>query len=115
VAVDNALLRQTAAAADRRPGDPGGAGRVAPGPVSVFDLAALMAPGDRFTAEVGGVTARCSDGVHFTTAAGEWLAPKLLPMLQALGRAHHLAWPAGQWPGAAPPVVPSWWRQLDCP
>jgi len=54
---------------------------------SVVDLNALVCPGQRFTSKVDGVVIRRTDGVHFTTAGGVWLAPKLMPPIVAAGRA----------------------------
>jgi peptidoglycan/LPS O-acetylase OafA/YrhL len=96
------------------PGAQGARSAGAPAPVDVFDFGALMSPGGHFDAEVDGVPTRCQDGVHFTAAAGQWLAPRLLPELVALGRHHRQQQPGGAWPGPVPPTVPSWWGQLQC-
>ena len=45
-------------------------------------------PGNQFDTSVGGVTARCADGVHMTVPGGELVGAKLLPKLVALGRSH---------------------------
>jgi peptidoglycan/LPS O-acetylase OafA/YrhL len=82
--------------------------------VTSFDLGALTSPGGHFDHDVDGVDVRCSDGVHFTAAAGEWVAPRLLPELVRLGRDHRQSSPGGRWPGMPPPVVPSWWPKLQC-
>ncbi|HVM67440.1 MAG TPA: SGNH hydrolase domain-containing protein, partial [Acidimicrobiales bacterium] len=63
----NALLR---AAAARAPGD-----------VSVFDLGALADPDGRYTPVLNGLTARRADGVHFTEAGADLLAPAVLKAL----------------------------------
>ncbi len=83
-------------------------------PVDLFDFGTLMSPGGHYDAQVGGVRTRCQDGVHFTAAAGQWLAPMLLPELVALGRDHQWGHPGGSWPGPVPPTVPGWWGQLQC-
>ncbi len=54
---------------------------------SVVDLNAAACPGGKFTSTVDGVVIRRSDGVHFTNAGGEVLAPKLMPPIVAAGRA----------------------------
>ncbi|MHB1775048.1 MAG: acyltransferase family protein [Acidimicrobiales bacterium] len=102
----------TAPVAGSRP--PGGPSVGAPPPVDLFDFGTLMSPGGHFDAQVDGVPTRCGDGVHFTAAAGQWLAPMLLPELAALGRRHQQRQPGGSWPGPEPPTVPSWWDQLQC-
>jgi lysophospholipase L1-like esterase len=58
---------------------------------SVVDLNAAACPGGKFTSTVGGVVIRRSDGVHFTNAGGELLAPKLMPPIVAAGRAQAAA------------------------
>ncbi len=85
-----------------------------PGKASVFNLGALLSPGNQFDTSVGGVTARCSDGVHMTAPGGELVAAHLLPKLAALGHAH------AQLPASASrpvlPVVsqPWWYSDLPC-
>ncbi len=85
-----------------------------PGKASVFNLGALLSPGNQFDTSVGGVTARCSDGVHMTVPGGELVAAQLLPKLVALGHAH------AQLPSSASrpalPVVsqPWWYSDLPC-
>ena len=54
------------------------------GKAVVVDLAALACPGGRYVATVNGVQVRYTDGVHFTIAGGEWVAPGLLPQIAAL-------------------------------
>jgi hypothetical protein len=63
----NALLR---AAAARATGD-----------VSVFDLGAMADPDGRYAAVLDGLTARRADGVHFTEAGADALAPAVLKAL----------------------------------
>jgi MYXO-CTERM domain-containing protein len=96
----------------RAVGSPGGGAQVPA--VDLFDFGTLMSPGNHFDAQVDGVQTRCQDGVHFTAAAGQWLAPMLLPELVALGRDHQHRAPGGSWPGPLPPTVPGWWGQLPC-
>ncbi len=74
-----------------------------PGEVSVFDLSALVSPNGKYAATVDGVTVRSPDGVHFTTAGGAWLAPRILPTLVRLGRSHHARYPVGTFPGPPAP------------
>ena len=54
---------------------------------SVVDLERRGVPRGEFTSTVDGVVIRRSDGVHFTDAGGEALAPKLMPPIVAAGRA----------------------------
>lgn len=54
---------------------------------SVVDLHAAACPGDKFSTTVGGRVIRQSDGVHFSVAGGEVLAPELMPEIVAAGRA----------------------------
>jgi hypothetical protein len=67
VDVFNGLLRQVAAAN--------------PATVTLIDLNAMVSPGGSFARVVDGVDVRTPDGVHFTAAGGEWLAPQLLPTI----------------------------------
>lgn len=55
-----------------------------PGVVTVIDLNAKTAKGGAYTRSLDGVQLRY-DGVHFTPAGSRWLAPWLLPQLEALG------------------------------
>jgi hypothetical protein len=114
VSIDNTLLRQAAGPVLTRELTSAGTRASAQGPVSVFDLESLFTPGGHYRAAVGGATMRCTDGVHFTAAAGEWLAPRLFPQLATLARAHHAVSPVGSWLGAPPPAVPGWWSKLPC-
>jgi peptidoglycan/LPS O-acetylase OafA/YrhL len=54
---------------------------------SVVDLHAAACPGDTFATTVDGRVIRNADGVHFTVAGGEVLAPSLMPEIVAAGRA----------------------------
>ena len=82
--------------------------------VSLFDFGSLVSPGGHFSPRVDGVDLRCQDGVHITVRGGEWVAPRLLPELARLGAGHQSDSPAGSWPAALPPPVPSWWYKLPC-
>ena len=62
---------------------------------SVVDLNAAACPRGKFTSTVDGVVIRNTDGVHFTNAGGELLAPKLMPPIVAAGRAQAAAGGAG--------------------
>ncbi len=124
VAMDNDIIDQVARAADPGPGAHVGSAPdadltssvrvLAPQPVRVFALGAIASPGGHFDQDVDGVDLRCSDGVHFTAAGGEWLARRLLPTVAALAQVHHQTSPTGTWPSALPPPVPSWWDKLPC-
>jgi len=56
-----------------------------PGTVTLVPLHALLDPGGRFTWTIGGEVVRQGDGVHTTLAGGAYLAPRILPLLAALG------------------------------
>jgi peptidoglycan/LPS O-acetylase OafA/YrhL len=58
---------------------------------SVVDLFGAVCPGGKYAASVGGVSMRRSDGVHFTIAGGQYLAPRLMPAIVATGRAQAAA------------------------
>ena len=58
---------------------------------SVVDLDAATCPGGNYTTSIDGVAIRRSDGVHFTIAGGEYLAPKIMPPIVAAGRAQAAA------------------------
>jgi peptidoglycan/LPS O-acetylase OafA/YrhL len=58
---------------------------------SVVDLDAATCPHGRYTATIDGVTIRRTDGVHFTIAGGQFLAPKIMPAIVAVGRAQAVA------------------------
>ncbi|MBV8463686.1 MAG: acyltransferase [Acidimicrobiales bacterium] len=73
LAVFNKLVRQVAAAH--------------PQTDSVVNLFGAVCPKDRYTSSVGGVAVRRTDGVHFTVAGGQYLAPFLMPPIVATGRA----------------------------
>jgi hypothetical protein len=54
---------------------------------SVVDLHGAACPGDTFASTVDGRVIRNADGVHFTVAGGEVLAPEIMPEIVAAGRA----------------------------
>ena len=56
-----------------------------PRTVSVVPLHAFLDPGGHFTWTIGGKVVRQGDGVHTTLAGGAYLAPRVLPLLAALG------------------------------
>jgi len=124
VTADNAIIGRIARATDTADGSHAGApapdapagtpAGPAPAPVTVYNLGALSSPDGHFAQDVDGVDLRCSDGVHFTAAGGEWLGRRLLPEVALLARAHHATSPNGLWPAALPPPVPSWWDKLPC-
>jgi peptidoglycan/LPS O-acetylase OafA/YrhL len=80
--------------------------------VSVFPLGTIVSPGGRYRQDVRGVNVRCQDGVHFSAAAGEVIAPRLLPFLVHLGRTAPVAAAAETAP--VPSVVPAWYQKLQC-
>ncbi|MHB1710637.1 MAG: acyltransferase family protein [Acidimicrobiales bacterium] len=57
-----------------------------PGVVSVIPLNKFLDPHGHFTWKINGQVMRMGDGVHTTKAAGTYLAPKILPLLAAMGR-----------------------------
>ena len=74
LAVYNKLVREVAAAH--------------PTTDSVVDLFGAACPGGKYAGTVEGVVVRTpSDGVHFTVAGGQYLAPKIMPAIVAAGRA----------------------------
>ena len=84
------------------------------GNLTVIDLGSWLSPGGHYAESVDGVPVRCSDGVHFTVAGGEWVAHRLLPEIAVLGRAHQAASPSGSWSGQVAQVPPPWFTQLPC-
>ena len=78
LAVYNKLVRQVAAAH--------------PTTDSVVDLFGAACPKGKYARTVHGVAIRqASDGVHFTVAGGQYLAPLLMPAIVAAGRAQMAA------------------------
>ena len=57
-----------------------------PGVVTVVPLNRFLDPAGHFTWTLGGHVARQGDGVHTTLSGGTYLAPRVLPLLAALGR-----------------------------
>ncbi len=53
--------------------------------VSVVPLNKYLDPDGHFTWKINGQEVRFPDGVHTTQAAGNYLAPKIMPKLAALG------------------------------
>jgi peptidoglycan/LPS O-acetylase OafA/YrhL len=82
--------------------------------VYVFDLNALVSPGNKFSPTVDQISVRCGDGVHFTRSGGIYVGQRLAPELATLGQAHATASPGGGWPGSLPPSTPSWFTSLPC-
>ena len=82
--------------------------------VTVIDTGAWLSPGGKYTPTVDGVAARCLDGVHFTTAGGEWLAHRILPVVTLLGRSHQEKSPGGSWSGSTASTPPPWYSMLPC-
>jgi peptidoglycan/LPS O-acetylase OafA/YrhL len=58
---------------------------------SVVDLNAAACPSGKFASTVDGVVIRRTDGIHFTNAGGQLLAPKIMPPIVAAGRAQAAA------------------------
>ncbi|MGD0882200.1 MAG: acyltransferase family protein [Acidimicrobiales bacterium] len=56
-----------------------------PGRVAVIPLHEFLDPHGHFTWTIEGKVVRQGDGVHTTLAAGAYLAPRVLPLLAALG------------------------------
>jgi hypothetical protein len=82
--------------------------------VYVFDLNALVSPGNKFSPTVDQINVRCTDGVHFTRSGGIYVGQRLAPELATLGQAHATAAPGGAWAGPLPPSTPSWFSSLPC-
>ncbi len=71
VAAFNKLLRRVAAEQSR--------------PVTVVDLNTLLDPHGVYQPELDGIQVRWSDGIHITAAGGEWLQPRILPVVAEQG------------------------------
>lgn len=106
VALDDGILRSVAAST--------------PG-TSVFPLGRVVTPEGQYQQDVDGTDVRCSDGVHFTLAAGQVVAPALLPAVVRLGRTAPVPPLAGAGAGPTvaratlpPPAVPAWYGHLHC-
>ena len=53
--------------------------------VTLIDLNKILDPRGHFQAVIDGVTVRWADGIHISQPGGEWLQPKILPAIAALG------------------------------
>jgi peptidoglycan/LPS O-acetylase OafA/YrhL len=104
VTIDNQLIRQAAVTGSAATGHQ----------VYVFDLNAVVSPNNAFTTDIGPVDLRCTDGVHFTPAGGQFVGLQLLHDLSVLGQKHQAASPGGAWPGSLPASTPSWYAKLPC-
>jgi hypothetical protein len=58
-----------------------------PSEVSVIDLNKMLSPNGVYTTSVHGVTVRWTDGIHITSAGGEYLQRAMLPVMGRLGLA----------------------------
>ncbi|HEX4433648.1 MAG TPA: acyltransferase family protein [Acidimicrobiales bacterium] len=58
---------------------------------TAVDLFGPTCPGGKFATTVHGVTIREPDGVHFTVAGGQYVAPSIMPAIVAAGRAQMAA------------------------
>ena len=57
-----------------------------PGVVTVVPLNRYLDPDGHYTTTIDGKVVRPGDGIHTTQAAGTYLAPRILPQLEALGQ-----------------------------
>ena len=57
------------------------------GTVTLVDLNKMLDPDGQYQSDVDGVTVRWSDGIHISKAGGEWLQPRILPLVDRLGLA----------------------------
>jgi peptidoglycan/LPS O-acetylase OafA/YrhL len=55
-----------------------------PGVVSVYDLNKVLDPGGQYASTIDGITVRWSDGIHISDAGGQWLRPKIFPVVADL-------------------------------
>ncbi len=62
-----------------------------PHQASVIDLNKMLDPNGHYVSYIDGIRVRNSDDEHLSPLGGEWLRPRLLPELVALGRAHYEA------------------------
>ena len=74
----------------------------------------MLSPGNQFDTSVGGVTARCTDGVHMTVPGGELVGAQLLPKLVALGRSHAQLRTSQSRPALPVLGQPWWYSNLPC-
>jgi peptidoglycan/LPS O-acetylase OafA/YrhL len=73
-----------------------------PGQAAVVDLNGMLDPAGHYVSSIDGVRVRDYDDEHLSVAGGEWLRPKLLPALVALGSGHYeTREQAGRSPGLA--------------
>ncbi|MGO8871039.1 MAG: acyltransferase family protein [Acidimicrobiales bacterium] len=56
-----------------------------PRTVTLIDLNKLLDPHGTFQPVIDGIAVRWADGIHISQAGGEWLQPKVLPAVAALG------------------------------
>ncbi len=56
-----------------------------PRPVTVVDLNRMLDPHGVYEPELDGIQVRWSDGIHITEAGGEWLQPRILPIVAEQG------------------------------
>jgi len=104
VQIDNEIMRSVASSEVTAGGNK----------VYVFNLNLVVSPGNQYTASIGGVNLRCTDGVHFSRPGGIFVGLQLLPDLASLGQAHKAASPGGAWVGHLPASTPSWYAKLPC-
>ncbi len=62
-----------------------------PHQASVIDLNKMLDPNGHYVSYIDGIRVRNSDDEHLSPLGGEWLRPRLLPELVALGRPHYEA------------------------
>jgi hypothetical protein len=58
-----------------------------PRTVTLIDLNKLIDPHGSYQPVIDGITVRWADGIHISKPGGEWLQPKVLPTVAALGLA----------------------------
>jgi hypothetical protein len=59
--------------------------RADPHEVTVINLNKMLSPHGAYAAEVDGITTRWPDGIHISTAGGEFLQRQILPLVDRLG------------------------------
>jgi peptidoglycan/LPS O-acetylase OafA/YrhL len=112
VQLDNAAMQAVEGSSNS--GGGGGGGGAGGGKVYVFDLNRVVSPGHQYSATVGRVNVRCTDGVHFSRSGGILVGLDLVPDLVAVGQAHASASPGGAWAGRLPASTPPWYASLPC-
>jgi hypothetical protein len=80
--------------------------------VTLFPLGKVVTPEGRYQQVVDGVNVRCADGVHFSVDAGQVVAPRLLPLLVALGHSARVTTVTDNPP--VPASTPRWYDKLQC-